>query len=139
MLLCSKAMALSGSAAADRCCGTGRLGSGRNAEGLRGPRGSLLSQTFSLPDLLGRAFGSGSFLSLAQPGFMVGQGRLSLRHGFQNVLMRFAMMKMQAAVSRARIMRPNLSWRRSKRLLASNHAQPCSTTQRTEPSPRAHA
>ena len=32
-------------------------------------------------------------------------------------------------------MRPSLSWRRSSRLLASSHAQSCSTTQRTEPSP----
>ena len=44
-------------------------------------------------------------------------------------------MKMQAAFRRARITRPSLSWRRSSRLLASNHAQPCSTTQRMLPSP----
>src|SRR4051794_12146971 len=42
---------------------------------------------------------------------------------------------MQAAVRRARIIRPSLSWRRSSRLLASSHAQSCSITQRTEPSP----
>jgi hypothetical protein len=45
------------------------------------------------------------------------------------------MMKMQAAVRRARMMRPSLSCRRSSRLLASNHAQSCSTTQRTAPRP----
>ena len=47
-----------------------------------------------------------------------------IKHGFQNALIRFAMMKMQAVVNRARIMRPSLSWRRSNRLLASNQAQP---------------
>ena len=45
------------------------------------------------------------------------------------------MTKMQAVVRRARIMRPSLSCRRSSRLLASSHAQPCSTTQRSVPSP----
>ena len=35
----------------------------RNAEGRRGPVGSLVFQTFSLPDLLGRAFGPGSFFA----------------------------------------------------------------------------
>jgi hypothetical protein len=49
--------------------------------------------------------------------------------------MRLAMMKTHAAFRRARITGSSLSWRRSSRLLASNHAQPCSTTQRTEPSP----
>ncbi len=33
------------------------------------------------------------------------------------------------------MMRPSLSCRRSSRLLASNHAQSCSTTQRTAPRP----
>ncbi len=32
-------------------------------------------------------------------------------------------------------MRASLPWRRSSLLLANNHAQPCSTTQRTVPSP----
>ena len=59
----------------------------------------------------------------------------TLRHGFQNALMRLAMMKMQAAVRRARMMWPSLSWRRSSRLLANNQAQSCSTTLRTLPSP----
>ena len=36
-------------------------------------------------------------------------GGQALRHGFQNALMRFAMMKMQAAVRRARITRPSRS------------------------------
>ena len=58
-----------------------------------------------------------------------------LRISFQNALMRFATMKMQAAVRRARTMRPSRSRRRSNRLFASNQAQSCSTTLRTMPSP----
>src|SRR4051794_1159939 len=57
------------------------------------------------------------------------------RRGFQNGSRRFATRKMHAAVRRARIMRPSLSWRRSSRLLASSQAQSCSTMQRTVPSP----
>ncbi|TWA53578.1 hypothetical protein FBZ84_1324 [Azospirillum baldaniorum] len=45
------------------------------------------------------------------------------RAGFQNPLSRLATMKMAAAVSSARMIRPSLSCRRSKRLFASSHAQ----------------
>ena len=61
--------------------------------------------------------------------------RDSLRRGFQNASKRLAAMKMQAAASRARMMWPSLSCRRSSRLLARSHAQSCSTTQRILPSP----
>ena len=58
-----------------------------------------------------------------------------IRGNFQNALSRFAMMKMAAAVSKERTIRPSLSCRRSRRLFASSQAQPCSTTHRTLPSP----
>lgn len=60
---------------------------------------------------------------------------IRVRHGFQNAVRRLTMTKMAAAVRRARTIRPILSCRRSRRLLASNQAQPCSTMHRTLPSP----
>ena len=46
-------------------------------------------------------------------------------------------MKMAAAVSKERRIRPSLSYRQSRCLLASSQVQPCSTTHRTFPMPRA--
>lgn len=64
-----------------------------------------------------------------------GRWKNGIRGNFQNALSRFAMMKMAAAVSKERTIRPSLSCRRSRRLFASSQAQPCSTTHRTLPSP----
>ena len=64
------------------------------------------------------------------------QGRdARLRCGFQNASKRLAVMKMQAAASRAAMIWPSLSCRRSSRLLARSQAQSCSTTQRIPPRP----
>src|SRR4051794_22884620 len=62
MLHCSTTVALGGRATRGGASAALSLGPRPRAEDPREPRGSLLSQTFSLPDRLGRAFGPGSFL-----------------------------------------------------------------------------
>src|SRR4051794_3961857 len=68
MLHCSTTVALGGRAARGGASAASLLGPRPRAEDPRELHGSLLSQTFSLPDQLGRAFGPGSFLSSPHTG-----------------------------------------------------------------------
>ena len=122
-----------GPSAAVRACAWARAG-----DLPLSPAWVRMGARWSAPSSAGHAAAAAARPSRAKvpaPRRRQGARSLQLRRGFQNASKRLAAMKMQAAASRARMMWPSLSCRRSSRLLAKSHAQSCSTTLRILPRP----